>query len=32
MVSYTPPPFNIKLFYRLPLNVAELPYEYMIAP
>ena len=32
VVSHTPPPFNIKLFYRLFSNVAELPYEYMIAP
>ena len=28
----SPPPFNIKLFYRPLFNVAELPYVYMIAP
>lgn len=32
VVSHTPPPFNIKLFYRPLFNVAELPYVYMIAP
>nr|DAN64868.1 MAG TPA: hypothetical protein [Caudoviricetes sp.]DAO23499.1 MAG TPA: hypothetical protein [Caudoviricetes sp.] len=32
VVSYTLPPFNIKLLYRPSSNVAELPYEYMIAP
>lgn len=32
VVTHTPPPFNIKLLYRPLSNVAELPYEYMIAP
>ena len=32
VVSHTPPPFNIKLLYWPLSNVAELPYEYMIAP